>query len=166
MASGEDKKREARKQFVFERKSVPAVALSLKLSESTVRRWKREAKEKGDDWMVARSVHTIAGEGLNKIVAMVIEDFVILTQATIEELKQDGTIEPKDKAKALVLLSDSMSKAVAAAGRLAPDLSERGIALRVMQDLMNFVASEFPEHAPAIQDIYEPFKVFLMEAYE
>lgn len=165
MARDEDKKRQARKRFIFERQSVPTICLALGISDSTLRRWKKDARQLGDDWDVARSATMLAGEGLETVVASVVEDFVILFQATVEDVKSSETLQAADRVKLMASLSDAFNKMVSSAGRVAPKLSELGVANDVLSRLAEFVRIEFPQHSSAFVEILEPFGDRLAEVY-
>ena len=90
------------------------------------------------------------------MVSTVVEDFMILAQSLLEEIKH-GQISMEVKVKHLVSLADAMTKMTAAAGKLAPKISELGVAQDVMQQLFEFVRQEFPHHAEVILEIIEPF---------
>lgn len=160
-----DKKRTARRLFVLERQAIPTMAFTLGVSESTARRWKKEAKLAGDDWDVARSANALAGEGLESVVATVVEDFVALFQATIEQIKGSENIEPSEKVKLMASLSDAFNKMVASAGRVAPKLSELGVAQDVLQRFAEFIRKHHPDHAQTFLEVLEPFGEYLAEVY-
>ena len=165
MAHGDDKKRQARKRYIFERQSLPTIHIALGISESTLRRWKRDAKAEGDDWDVARSANMIAGEGLEAAVSSVIEDFVIQFQTALEDLKSDKDIAADRRVKLMASLSDALNKMVGAAGRIAPAISELGVAMDMLQRQAEFIRTHFPQHSEAFAEILEPFGETLSEAY-
>lgn len=165
MAHDADKKREARKRYVFDRQAMPTVAIALTVSESTLRRWKREAEADGDDWDQARAANTVAGEGLEKLIMRVVEDYVAMHQATIEDLKAAIDMAAGDKAKALASLADSFNKTVSAAGRLSPKISELGVAMDVLKRMADFVGKHYPGEGAALLKIIEPFGQHLAEVY-
>lgn len=164
MAHGADKKREVRKAYVFARQSAPMIAATLGVSEGTIRRWKREAREAGDDWDRARAANTLAGEGLDALVAQVVEDFVVLYQATIDDVKEEEGLKAEDRVKLLASLADAFNKTLASAGKASPKLSALGIANDVLRRLGEFVARRYPQHGAAILEILEPFAAELAEA--
>lgn len=165
MTAPADKKREARRRYVIERQSLGTIAAALGVSEGTVSRWKREAKSAGDDWQIRREAHLVAGEGLESVVSAVAEDLVMLSQAVIRDVKAEEDMPAAKKAALLASVADAMGKAVSCAGRLAPKISEFGVAQDVIQRLGSFVGQEFPEHAPAFLEILEPFAASLAKAY-
>lgn len=166
-----DKKRLARGEYVFKRKTLPMIALTLGVSANTVSRWKRAAKDMGDDWETARAAHMIAGEGLDAVITNVVEEFMLQAQSAIEELKADAAKDkadqlPIDKRIAMMTsLADAMTKMTNSAGKLAPKVSELGVAQDVIRRLVEFVKEHYPEHAHILLQIAEPFTEHLVEAY-
>ncbi|WP_299165817.1 DUF1804 family protein [uncultured Tateyamaria sp.] len=151
-----DKRRKIRSDYVNRRMAATTIATIHKISASTVGRMKKAAKADGDDWDIARTATVIAGEGLDVVVSTVVEDFMILAQGLLEEVK-DEQVSNEDKIKHLINLSDATVKMTAAAARLAPKISELGVAQSVVQQLLEFVRENFPHHSNAILEIIEPF---------
>ena len=164
MAYSADKKKTARELFIFKRQALPTIALALGVPVSTIRRWKRQALDLSDNWEVMRSGHLIAGQGLEAILSSTIEDFVIASQDTIREIKATSG-DPDKKVRQLVSLADAMSKAVSSVARLAPKISELGVAQDVLKRLADFVAADHPHHADAFLEILEPFGAEIAKAY-
>lgn len=164
MSDRDDLRRKARSDYVYRRMFLSTIAAAYGKSEATISRWKRAAKEAGDDWDKARTAHVIAGEGVEVVVSTVVEDFMIQAQAILDEIKE-GSHTTTEKVSMLVSLSDAMTKMAASAKRFAPRVSELGVAQDVMAKLLDFVREEFPQHAPAILEIIEPFGERLSEIY-
>ena len=157
-------RRKARSDYIYRRMMQSTIAAAYGVSEATVGRWKKAAKEQGDDWDQARTAHVIAGEGVEVVVSSVVEDFMIQAQAILDEIKE-GRHTTAEKVSMLVSLSDAMTKMAASAKRFAPKVSELGVAQDVMAKLLDFVREEFPHHAKAILEIIEPFGERLTEIY-
>jgi transposase len=164
MSSREDIRRKARGDYVHRRMMQSTIAAAYGLSEATVGRWKKAAKEDGDDWDKARTAHVIAGEGVEVVVSTIVEDFMIQAQSILDEIR-DGVHTTKEKVDMLVSISDAMTKMAAAARRFAPKVSELGVAQDVMAKLLEFVRAHFPQHAAAILEIIEPFAERLSAIY-
>ena len=164
MSANDDVRRKARSDYVHRRMMQSTIAAAYGISEATVGRWKKSAKEKGDDWDKARTAHVIAGEGVEVVVSSVVEDFMIQAQAILDEIKV-GTHTTQEKVGMLVSLSDAMTKMAASAKRFAPKVSELGVAQDVMAKLLEFVRESFPQHSAAILEIIEPFGERLAEIY-
>ena len=162
-------RREARRRYVIERESLPTIERGIGVKASTVSRWKRDAKASGDDWELARKAHLVAGEGLGPIMAATAERFVTIASAQMDRIdelvRSEDPPAPETVVGMLTSLADSMSKAVGAAGRLAPHITQLGVAQDVLRRLAAFVEHEYPEHAPAFIEILEPFGVELASAY-
>lgn len=152
----EDMRRKARSDYVYRRMTQATIAVAYGISEATVGRWKKAAKEQGDDWDKARTANVIAGQGIETVVSSVVEDFMIQAQALLDDIR-DGGLSTQEKVGHLVALADAMTKMTAAARKLAPKISELGVAQDVMGHLLDFVRENFPHHAPAILEIIEPF---------
>jgi transposase-like protein len=165
VAYSADQKKQARERYIFKRQSPPSIALALGVPATTIRRWKREALKRSDDWDMARTSHLVGGQGLDAVVAATVEDFVMLAQATIEDIKNAGDDGHDTKVKQLVALADATSKMVAAAGRLSPKISELGIAQDVLARLSAFVSGKYPQHADAFLEILEPFGAEISNVY-
>lgn len=165
MAYSAAQKKKARHGYVFERLALATIAVTLGVPLSTVRRWKREASARSDDWDVARSAHLIGGQGLESVIGSTVEDFALMAQATMEKMKSTK-YEPDEIVKMMASLADSTNKMIAASGRLTPKISQLGVAQDVLQRLTNFVQEDFPHHADAFLEILEPFGYELAKAYE
>lgn len=172
MAHAPEAKREARRLYVIERLALPAIETAIGVKASTVSRWKREAKTAGDDWQLAREAHLIAGQGLDAIMAATAERYVaVATKAlaaierAIDACGEDEFADPEALVKSLTALSDGMAKMTASAGRLAPRISQLGVAQDVLRRLADFVERRFPEHGEAFVEILEPFGAELSEAF-
>lgn len=164
MSARDDLKRKARSDYVHRRMMQSTIAAAYGISEATVGRWKKAAKEAGDDWDKARTAHVIAGEGMEVVVSTVVEDFLIQAQAIQDEIK-DGNHSTKEKVEMLVSLADAMVKMTSSARRLAPKISELGVAQDVMAKFLQFVRENFPQHAAIVLEIFEPFGDRLAEIY-
>lgn len=156
MSARDDLRRKVRGDFVYRRMTAATIAVAYNLSEATIGRWKKAAKDQGDDWDKARTAAVIAGEGLETVVSQVVEDFMILAQALLDDIR-DGELSTSEKVSHLVALADAQTKMVSSARKLAPKISELGVAQDVMGHLLTFVRENFPQHAAAILEIIEPF---------
>lgn len=156
MSNKDELRRKARADYVYRRMTGATIATTLGVSQATFGRWKKKAKEDGDDWDMARTASIISGEGIEAVVSHVVEDFMMQAQSLLEDIKH-GNISIEMKVKHLVALADAMTKMTSAAGRLAPKISELGVAQDVMQHLVEFVQQEFPQHAAVIIEVLGPF---------
>ncbi|WP_226781850.1 DUF1804 family protein [Oceaniglobus trochenteri] len=162
--TSDEKRRKARADYVYRRMNGATIAMAYGIHPSTFARWKKAALADGDNWDTARSASIIAGQGIETVVSSVVEDFMMMAQNLLEDIK-NGEIEVELKVKHLVSLADAMTKMTSAAGKLAPKISELGVAQDVMHELLSFVQENFPQHAPAISEMIEPFAERLTKIY-
>lgn len=171
MATETDNRRQARADYIYKRKTLAMIALTVGVSVTTIGRWKRDAKKSGDDWDTARTAHMIAGQGLDSVIIYVVEEFMVMAQSAIEELKADAGKDKEDqlpidkRVSMMTSLADAMTKMTNSAGKLAPKISELGVAQDVIKRLIEFVKEHYPEHATVLLQISEPFTEHLVEAY-
>ncbi len=165
MAHGEELKRGLRASYVYEGLSLEAAAEKHDVPLTTASRWKRQAKADGDDWDKARAAARMSGEEKDRIIQGVIEDYLLLHQATLEQIKQDKDATPIKKAEALSRLADAFHKTMHAMGEASPELSRLAIANEVLRRLSEFVVKEYPKHGPAFIEILEPFGAELARHY-
>lgn len=164
MSDRDELRRKARADYIYRRLTLSTIAVAYGKNEATIGRWKKAARDAGDDWDKARTAHVIAGEGVEVVVSSVVEDFMIQAQSILDEIKV-GDHTTQEKVGMLVSLSDAMTKMAASAKRFAPKVSELGVAQDVMAKLLDFVRTEFPHHSAAILEIIEPFGERLAEIY-
>ncbi len=151
-----DLRRKAKSDYIYRRMHGATIALALGVSEATFGRWKKAARLAGDDWDIARSASVMAGEGLDVVVSSVIEDFIIMAQSLLGEAK-NAELPLNVRVAHVVALADAMTKMAGSAGKLAPKISELGVAQDVLKHFLTFTKENFPQHAAAILEIIEPF---------
>lgn len=164
MSDREDLRRKARAEYVDQGLMLTTIAASLGKSEATVGRWKKAAKEAGDDWDKARAAHVIAGRGPEAVTTRAIERYFLQLDRIVTNIEANDT-DPVQQVALLASLADSTAKMAAAAKRFAPAVSTLGVAQDVLGKLMAFVRERYPQHASAILEIIEPFGEYLTEVY-
>ncbi len=135
------------------------------VSVGTARRWKSAAEAAGDDWERARSAARLAGDGMQLVAQMILNDYLLLHQATIDGIREAADIPPLNKAEALSRLADAFTKTMSAVGKAAPELSKLAVATDVLQRLAKYVAGNRPDLAAALLEVIEPFAAELAKDY-
>ena len=165
MAHSNDTKSAVRASFIRERLPLKSAACKHNVSYGTARDWKKKAHTEGDCWDKARTASRLAKGGLGDITNQVIEDFVLLFQTTIDDLKKlDG--DALKKAQAIALLSDSYVKTMKAAGGGNKKIAELAVAIRVMTELSAFIKDHHPGQLEIFAAIIEPFGKHLSQTFE
>jgi len=153
-----------RRSFVVERLSLEAAAEKHGVAFATVRSWKAKGKETGDDWDRARQAARMVVGGLGDLTTQVLEDFALLFQFTMEEL-QDNKIPAIVRAEAIAKLADAYTKTVKAAGGGDGKLAKLSVALEVLERFVEYLRTRYPQHAPALLEVLEPFGEELSRLY-
>ncbi len=148
---------EARSAYVYDALNLESVARKTNIPLSTIRRWKDAARENGDDWDRARAAARLSGEGAEAVTAAVMEDFVLLFQSTLEDVKNSRDIKPLDKAEVLSRISDAYAKTMNAVTKGNPKLDKLSFAADLLRDLVQFIQTNYPQHAAAMEEVLLPF---------
>ncbi len=165
MAHPQEKITAARAAYVYEALTLEAVAQKCNVSKGTLARWKKTALEDGNDWDRARAAARLSGQGAEAVTQAVLEDFVLLFQSTLTEVKTDKDIKPLAKAEVISRLSDAYNKTMSAVAKGNPKLNKLAVAMEVLQALAEFVRTHYPRHANAFGEILEPFGEEIAKSY-
>ncbi len=165
MAHPKEKKTAARAAYVYEALTLEVIARRIDASIGTVARWKRDAGDGGDDWDRARAAARLSGQGAEAVTQAVMEDFVLLFQSTLTEVKEATDIKPLAKAEIISRLSDAYNKTMSAVAKGNPKLSKLAVAMEVLQALAGFIRQHYPKHANAFAEVLEPFGEEMAKTY-
>lgn len=164
MAYSQSVRDAVRDAFVHDRLPLQAAAERVGVSYSAAQSWKRKARLDGQCWDKARAAARMASGGLGDLTSQLLEDFAILFQTTVEQIR-DAQVDPLKKAEAISRLSDAYTKTMRAATRGAPEIGQLALALEIIDLLARFVRSQFPEHAEALITVLEPFGQKVAQKY-
>ncbi len=165
MAHGPEVRAAVRAAYVYEALSLEAAAERFNVAFGTASRWKREAKDNGDDWDKSRAAARLAGQGADNVSREVLEEFVTLFQSTIAQLKDSPDVPALAKAEALSRLSDAYYKTMRAVAATNPKLNRLAVAMEVIQLLTKFIREDYPQHTGAFLDMLETFGQRVSEVF-
>lgn len=117
---------------------------------NTARNWKRDDAEAGDDWDTARTARSMTASGSEEITNQVLGELAEQFLETIKLLKADKKMPAAQRAQILLQLSDSYSKAMAAASRAAPNTNRLATAM----DVLRFLSQHIAQHAPKLREAF------------
>ena len=157
MAHKPEVKNAARSAYVYDALTLEQIAERHGISVHTVGRWKREARDTGDDWDRARGAARLSGQGSEAVTAAVLEDFVLLFQSTIADLKADKEIKPIARAEAISRLTDAYNKTMSAAAKSSPKLNKLAVAMEILQYLTSFIREDYPHLVESFAEMLESF---------
>lgn len=165
MAHPNEKKTQLRNLFVFQRLPMDTAAKKAGVPPPTAKRWKLEAKAAGDDWDTSRSAVAMGDESFSNLSRQLLEDYLVQHQAVMKMLREDHELSALQRSEILASASDSFNKTMSSFKRLSPELNRQAIALDVMQRMVAFAQTKFPQHMPAIIELLEPFGEEIAKAY-
>jgi transposase-like protein len=152
-----------RAAFIYQRLPLADAAAAAGVPEGTARAWMRAARRGGDDWDAARSAASLSREGQLAVASLVLEQFVLQFQATLERLKTDVEIGAIERAEILARLSDSYTKMMSAAGKVSTPISRLSVAMETIRELARFIGRERPDALETFADLLEDFGSHLAE---
>ncbi len=157
MAHGKDTIAAVRAAYVHERLPLEMAASRVGVSPGTATRWKRKAKDAGEDWDKLRAACLLAGDGVEAVARQMLADYVVQHKTLMDTISTDDKLPAAAKVGMLSSLADSFNKTVAASKRVLPETSELATALSVLDKLGLFIRDHYPQHGPAFLEVLEPF---------
>ena len=157
MAHGKEKRAQLRGLYVFQRMAMEAACKKLGVPRSTANRWKQEAADQGDDWETARAAVAMGDENFKNLSAKLLEDYLVQHQATMNLLRDNKEMGPRERAETLASMSDSFNKTMSSFKRLNPELDRQAVQLDIIQRFAAFAQQRFPQHLAALVEMLEPF---------
>lgn len=157
MAYSQQKITAARAAYVYEALNREAISERFNVPVSTIARWKKAALEKGDDWDRARAAARLSGQGMEAVTTAVLEDFVLLFQSSIKEIKEATDIKAQDKVELLSRLADAYTKTINSIAKGNPKLDKLSFAADLLGDLIQYIQTHYPQHAKAMEEVLVPF---------
>ena len=148
---------QARAAYVYEALNLEAISERFNVPRTTLVRWKKDALKNGDDWNRARAASRLSGQGTEAITAAVLEDFVLLFQSTLSEVKASQQINPVEKAEIISRLADAYTKTMNSAAKGSPRLDKLSFAADMLGDLVQYIQAHYPQHAVAMEQVLIPF---------
>ena len=164
MAYSQEVREAVRSAYVHDRLPLEAAAQRVGVSYSAAQAWKRKDKSDGQCWDKARAASRMSSGGLGDLTTQLLEDFALLFQTTVEQIR-DADADPLKKAEAISRLSDAYTKTMRAATKGAPEIGRLAMALEVIDLFAKFLRAEHPEHAEALISVLEPFGQKLASSY-
>ena len=165
MAHGPEKRAAARQLYVQQRLPIAAVAERVDAAQSTVRQWKRQAAQQGDDWDQARQVSALTDTSTEGVLTQLVADYVQLHASVVDQVKEDQNLPASEKVKHLSMLADAFTKTMSSAEKVSPKMSRLAVATDVIHRLSQFVAEKYPQHGEAFLEILEPFGRRIAKVY-
>jgi len=165
MAHPPEIRRQVRDGYVIDKLDLDQAAQRAGVPYDTARKWKTADAGAGDDWDRARAAHSLTSSGASTLAQLVLHDFLLMYQETVEGVRSADGMPAKDKAEILSRLADAFQKTMSAVAKAAPDLGRFAVATELMADLAGFVAEHYPQHRSALVEVLEPFGAAIAKKY-
>jgi transposase len=155
----------ARDAYVNGGQSIPEIARALGVVDFTVKRWRLEAKKRGDDWDKARYQAHLSKDKVGELNQRILAQYLeTLTSATNAVYTTDMT--PIEKTKALVSLADSYNKMISAMKRTDPEVAVANIAVDVLTIVHDTLKAQSESAAKALTKCMDEITARIQERYK
>lgn len=166
MAHDEKTKADVRRYYVFDCLTLELAAEKAKVSYNTVRRWKREAEARGDNWDKVRDASTMASGKVEDVARGMLTTFVLYFESTMDELRKTEDLTVSEKAKLIQGLGDSYSKMVASSKRLLPEVSELATAWKVIEMVTNLIKTKHSDLLPTFLSVLDDLESIVKQEFK
>ncbi len=122
--------------------SIELIAKKLKISESTIRRWKGRDKNTIYDWDKARYLNNLSNESVENINRSILTKFLDMLDVTINEIQKTPELDANDKVKALASLGHTFNKMISAMRKTTPEVAIADVALRVLEIIFDVIKDD------------------------
>jgi transposase-like protein len=147
----------ARSLYVNQRLSIEQIAARLQVVRATVQNWRAKALREGDDWDATRTATLLGEKGYAYAISQAVEDYLMAHTSTLKALREDPTLTAERRAKILSQLAFAMDKVRRSAIVLNPELNKLSVAIDLLARLVEFVQERYPQRAPDLLEVLEPF---------
>ncbi|EDL0142534.1 hypothetical protein CLF52_23840 [Salmonella enterica subsp. enterica serovar Kottbus] len=141
------------------------------VSVASVVRWRREARENGDDWDKQRAARRLSSGVPEDITRDLLLEFLEHHQHAMEQLRQaregtDGKPMPTENyASLLAKLQDGFNKMMAASRRILPETDRLIVAAGVVEDFAAFLSEKHPSLMVGFLDVLPEFQQIVEKKY-
>ncbi len=164
MAHSKQRRLEARQLYVSDGLPIGEIAQHLNIPVSTIARWRKQAKNAGDDWDSARYQVCLSSnhiEGLNR---QILGRYLVMLQNTVEAIYA-AEIDPLERTKALTSLADSYNKMVGAMKRTNPEVAVADVAIQVLGIVHDTLSAKAPALKEALAGSIDEITVKIQERF-
>lgn len=158
-----------RRGYVQDGKDLAMLADEFRVPLRTVHNWKAADFRAGRDWDRERAGLMLGADAQSSLAYAVVPMFMRQIQAIIARVEQmagEGQLDPVTAVDLLAKLADTLTKTTSALRRLDPGMNKIALGLEFVKLLMEFTRKRFPQHAPALQELLEPFGQELLQHLE
>jgi transposase len=142
------------------------------VSVASVIRWRRDARENGDDWDKHRAARRLSSGVPEDITRDLLMEFLEHHRHAMEQLRKaregangQAALSADDYASLLAKLQDGFNKMMAASKRMMPETDRLIVAAGVVEDLATFLTSKHPTLMAGFLDVLPEFQQLVEKKY-
>ncbi|WP_226020314.1 DUF1804 family protein [Serratia symbiotica] len=141
------------------------------VSVASVIRWRRDARDAGDDWDKQRAARRLSSGVPEDITRDLLMEFLEHHRHAMDQLRKaregaDGQAMPADEyASLLAKLQDGFNKMMAASKRILPETDRLIVAAGVVEDFAAFLSEKHPALMAGFLDVLPEFQQIVEKKY-
>ncbi|MGP3123407.1 DUF1804 family protein [Serratia marcescens] len=141
------------------------------VSVASVIRWRRDARDAGDDWDKQRAARRLSSGIPEDITRDLLMEFLEHHRHAMEQLRKaregaDGQVMPADEyASLLAKLQDGFNKMMAASKRILPETDRLIVVAGVVEDFAAFLSEKHPALMAGFLDVLPEFQQIVEKKY-
>ncbi|KAF1366478.1 DUF1804 family protein [Yokenella regensburgei] len=142
------------------------------VSVASVIRWRREARDNGDDWDKQRAARRLSSGVPEDITRDLLMAFIEHHQYAMDQLRKaregaDGqtALSADDYVSLLAKLQDGFNKMIAASKRILPETDRLIVAAGVVEDFAAFLSEKHPALMAGFLDVLPEFQQIVEKKY-
>ncbi|MMZ41795.1 hypothetical protein D3C81_178960 [compost metagenome] len=168
MAHPQTTKDAVRRDYVTKGISLEVLGPMHGISVATVTRWRRDARENGDDWDKHRAALRLSSGQPEDISRNLLVEFMACQEygmSLMRQAREDGKMSAQEYGDLLVRMQDGFNKMMAASRRILPETDRLIVAAGVMEDLAAFLSSKHPALMAGFLDVLPAFQQIVEKKY-
>lgn len=171
MAHGKEVRDAVRRDYIAQGMAPEVLGPMHGVGVATVIRWRREARDAGDNWDRLRTARRLGSGGPEELAMGQILEFLELNQFALTEIRKmrespDGAALPiDDYTKRLVGLQDGFNKMMAASRRILPQTDRLMVAAGVVEEFAAFLSDKHPALMARFLDVLPEFQQIVEKKY-
>ena len=131
------------------------IAKHMGVRKATVQKWHAQDKQQGINW--GKEKKCTNARTFDEHIASVLDDYLVVHQQVMENLKSDREIDVMTKTRMLASLADTFTKTTKAASKISPEIHHIAAAQEVLTKLTQYIIHHHKDKAEYFAEILENF---------
>lgn len=168
MAHPQATKDAVRRDYVTRGISLEVLGPMHGVSIATVTRWRRDARENGDDWDKHRAALRLSSGAPEDISRNLLVEFMACQEhgmTLMRHARESGGMSAQEFGDLLVRMQDGFNKMMAASKRILPETDRLIVAAGVVEDFAAFLSEKYPALMAGFLDVLPEFQQIVEKKY-